>query len=119
MRDSRKHRVFVYGTLRKGQHNHYWLRNTTALGTCATYSGFTLVSVGGFPGAVECGGQRISGEVYEISTHVLSRLDRLEGYPDFFDRKIIDTKFGSCWIYIYQRAHGLEPKVMSGDWLRS
>lgn len=111
------HRVFVYGTLRKGQRNHHWLRNATALGTCATFPSFTLVNVGDFPGAVERGGQRIIGEVYEIGPPVLLHLDRLEGYPHFFDRKVISTKFGSCWIYVYRRAHGLEPRVMSGDWL--
>ena len=118
MHETTKHLMFVYGTLRKGQRNHDWLGNAAVVGTCTTLPRFTLVDAGGFPGVIEPGEQSIVGEVYQISTHVLYDLDELEGYPQLFDRRMIDTKFGSCWIYIYLQPHGFEPKVMSGDWLR-
>lgn len=109
--------VFAYGTLRLGQHNHSRLHGSRFLGVCLSPHAFTLLRVGNFPAAVEAGTQSITGEVYAVGGHRLSALDELEGYPNFFDRAIIDTRFGPSWMYVYQRATGHEPRILSGDWL--
>ncbi len=112
-------RVFVYGTLRRGQRNHHVLAGSEMLGTCSTEARFTLIDAGGFPGAVPGGNQCVKGEVYEVEQSVLSYVDLLEAHPHFFRRAEISTMFGTCWTYLYRQAHGSEAVIGSGDWLNT
>jgi gamma-glutamylcyclotransferase (GGCT)/AIG2-like uncharacterized protein YtfP len=76
------HRVFVYGTLKRGIHNHRLLAATTFVGKAITVSKFRMVA-GGFPVLLrgEAGTtQKVCGEVYEVNDEQLARLDGLEGY---------------------------------------
>jgi gamma-glutamylcyclotransferase (GGCT)/AIG2-like uncharacterized protein YtfP len=113
--------VCVYGTLRKGCGNHrimemakgIFLRNDTV-------TGYKMFSLGGFPGIIhaESNDYPIVVEIYEVPMEgVLNNLDRLEGYPHFYDREYID---GKGWIYfLYPERvlnHGLE-EIKSGDWI--
>ena len=98
--------VFVYGTLRKGCGNHRLLTEQVKLGK-DTIKGYRMYSLhGGFPGVVEGNEQDyVVGEVYEVDT--IRRLDGLEGYrPDepkrgLYDRKQVETIYGTAWVYIY------------------
>lgn len=111
-------RVFVYGTLMRGQRNHHWMRGAVWLG-CSSPRGFSLWSLGQYPVACPGGGGRIRGEVYSLSLAHLYRLDVLEECPRFYRRRLVRTRFGMAWIY-YQ----LEPPANAiwlpgGDWRRS
>lgn len=110
--------IFVYGTLRSGERNHHWLRQSTRVGDHRTTAAFRLLDVGGFPGAILGGNQRIVGEVYRVKRVTLGRLDQLEGYPEVFDRMQIDTEFGACWMYLYRKLVDSQPVIPSGDWVR-
>jgi len=89
-------RVFVYGTLKRGEPNHHWLtkkENGQArfLGRGKTETKFPLV-VGTrynipFLLARPGEGNHIEGEVYEVDETMLSKLDILEDYPDYYDRE--------------------------------
>ncbi|XP_026836062.1 putative gamma-glutamylcyclotransferase CG2811 isoform X2 [Drosophila erecta] len=89
-------RVFVYGTLKRGEPNHHWLtkkENGQArfLGRGKTDTKFPLV-VGTrynipFLLARPGEGNHIEGEVYEVDQTMLSKLDILEDYPDYYDRE--------------------------------
>ena len=100
-------KVFVYGTLKKGQYNHRVIGGATFIADTATVdSDYTMYHLGGYPGVVQNGGKdRIYGELYEVNDVIFNKLDGLEGYPDFYDRKIIKTEHGEAWIYIYNHAN--------------
>jgi len=60
-------KLFVYGTLKKGEYNHKCLENSTYVDD-AMLEGYTLYDTGyGYPAAVEKKSSRIMGEVYELS----------------------------------------------------
>ncbi|XP_063702965.1 putative gamma-glutamylcyclotransferase CG2811 [Culicoides brevitarsis] len=89
-------RVFLYGTLKRGQPNYYWLTNKEngyAKFVCeaVTLEKFPLVVTTSFnipfllnvPGM----GHQVKGEVYEIDEKMLKNLDVLEDYPTCYERE--------------------------------
>lgn len=90
-------RVFVYGTLKRYQCNHYYLMNAELLGEFITPPEYTMYDLGAFPGVSLNGTDRIMGEVYEVED--LKPIDRLEGYPTLYNRTEIYTPFGKAWMY--------------------
>lgn len=76
-----KYRVFVYGTLKRGESNHRLLARSRFVGVATTEPRFRLLEAygGAYPYLV-AGQQSIRGEVYEIDGGTLYSLDRLEGY---------------------------------------
>lgn len=112
------HRVFVYGTLRRGCYNHHYLQDTPCLGACRSAPAFTMLDLGPFPGVVRGGTTGVCGEVYRIDAADLARLDELEGYPVDYTRELIETRFGQAWIYLLRASAADAPKISSGDWCR-
>ncbi len=112
-------RIFVYGTLRKGECRNYILSDCQFLGY-AKAKGFVLYNIGAFPGMVEGEGEVI-GEVYEIPKDLLEKLDWVEGVPDLFRREIIEVRLEdgqtiSVYAYIYNRGVKNKLLIPSGDW---
>jgi len=96
-------KLFVYGSLKKGCHNHGLLRNARYLGDYSTEAKYTMVDMGSFPGVFhdENSVTSIHGEIYEIDETTLTILDRLEGHPNFFHReKIMCDGYGEAWVYL-------------------
>ena len=116
-------RVAVYGTLRQGFHNHYILGPSTFLGTGKTVDKTTMYSNGGFP-IMSLTKPTVEAvvEVYEVDDVVTqARLDRLEGYPEWYNRSIIPVQLDSgevvdAWIYHQEDMTYPLPIVQSGDW---
>lgn len=108
--------LFVYGTLRRGYSNHRRLENAKFVQE-DTISGFTMHSLGGFPGLVQ-GSSVIFGEVYEINDQILQSCDYLEGYPRFYNRKVVETSTGiRVWVYYLEgKSYSNRPIVKTGDW---
>jgi gamma-glutamylaminecyclotransferase len=88
-------RVFVYGTLLRGEPNHRLLTSALFVGGAHTEPAFDLVSLGPFPTMVEGGETSIAGEVYEVDPATLGALDRLEGAPSFYQRHAVRLEDGS------------------------
>lgn len=112
-------KVAVYGSLKKGFHNDIFLDTSELKGIDETLSEYTMYSMGGsFPCITEEGDTSISIEVYEVDEGVFERLDMLEGYPLFYNRKEIDTKWGQAWIYYVKDKSYLGDlnRVDSGRW---
>lgn len=92
-------KVFVYGTLKKGYHNHYLLEDSIFLGEDKTYLSYVLLNCG-FPYMCIEENQpdhiayQVVGEVYEVSCpKVLADLDRLEGVRyNHYSRETIPTE---------------------------
>lgn len=113
--------VFVYGTLKEGygNHRHHLQREgVNYKGEYITPAEWTMFSLGGFPGVMKGGNTPITGEVYEIDKEVFRGLDRLEGFPRFYDRDLIKTPYGAAWIYYLKDQHyrASSPKIEDGVW---
>ena len=111
--------VAVYGSLRKGKGNHRILDNdrTEYLGTTRV-SGFDMYNMGSFPFITDGGGE-ITVEVYRVTDSTTAyRLDALEGYPSFYNRKQVQTEYGLAWIYFINDfdVSRYQP-VPDGDWV--
>lgn len=72
--------------------------------------------MGGFPGLRLEGNSNITIEVYEVSDEEFSTLDVLEGYPNFYNRKLTETEFGDAWIYFNEKEMYDGDEISSGDW---
>jgi gamma-glutamylcyclotransferase (GGCT)/AIG2-like uncharacterized protein YtfP len=110
-----QHLLFVYGTLRRGESNHYLLEPAQCLGQHQTRPEFTLYDLGPYPAVIE-GHDAIIGEVYLIDEETLANVDELEDCPVEYRREQIETPFGSAWIYLYQDVSKLSIMISSGDW---
>ena len=109
--------VFVYGTLKRGGSNHVFLRGQRFLGTARTAPGFTLYSLGDYPGMVRAPGDTtgVTGELWSVDDACLAELDRLEGLNEGLYERIDvllapNALAGSAQTYLYLRQlDGLTP----------
>lgn len=110
------HLIFVYGTLKKGRTNHFFLEGCDFKGTYFTTNDVTLVHCA-LPFLVKRKGQGCKGEVYEIDDSILRSIDYLEQHPNFYRREHIwvtqeDTgEQIKAWAYIH-------PDIFQGDFNR-
>ena len=110
--------LFVYGTLKQGySNNKRLLGNSKFLGrACSVKKAFRLYA-DGIPFLLESAnnwlGNKIIGELYEVTPETLSRCDQLEGHPLFYCREkhlfVLTSGFVGAnppvyeaWVYIYQ-----------------
>ncbi|KAI3492552.1 hypothetical protein L1887_42855 [Cichorium endivia] len=63
---------------------------------------YQLYSLGHYPGAVP-GEGTVQGEVYRIDNATLAELDALRTRGGEYARQLIQTPYGSAWMYVYQR----------------
>jgi len=113
-------KIFVYGSLMIGEPNHSFLSDKYSkyIGKGITKRGFTLYDLGSFPGMVHKGNNAILGEIYEVCSFTRSKLDQLEGHPQFYRRTLIQLNGGEkIEAYILDEAYVRGcPIIKSGDW---
>lgn len=130
MPESPRH-LFVYGTLRHGQHEMArLLEYALALGQGSVQGRLYLVE--DYPGAIwsDDPRQQVRGEVYHLldGQNVLRRLDEYEDYrPEapqrsLFLRRATDVLMDDgtrlpAWIYLYNGPTNGLPMIPSGDFL--
>ena len=85
-------RLFVYGSLKRGQPNHGELGEARFLGSARTAPSFALREIAGYPALVS-GDRAIAGELFEISLDALPTLDEFEG--DAYERHEISLADGA------------------------
>lgn len=114
-----RHLVFVYGSLKAGHYNHGCLDGGTFLGR-RRLIGAHLHDLGSYPMAVLSPGSEavIHGELYSVDAAGLARLDRLEGYPGYYDRSRQHLSDGTvASVYHGQPNQVAEaPRIPHGDW---
>ncbi|XP_032691447.1 putative gamma-glutamylcyclotransferase CG2811 isoform X2 [Odontomachus brunneus] len=89
------HRVFVYGTLKRGEPNHGVIKDVANgyakfLGIGKTTISYPLVIATRYnipfllkkPNV----GNHVQGEIYDVDSTMLKRLDELEEHPTFYER---------------------------------
>jgi len=120
--DERDQYVFVYGTLKQGEHNHVWLPPNTRVdvGACSTVNKFPLVvpAKGGVPFLLfrKEQGENVEGQLYLVSQEELEVVDLLEGHPTGYRRTQIPVNCNGevylAWTYF------LHPRYVTADLLR-
>ncbi|KAA0722703.1 Gamma-glutamylaminecyclotransferase B [Triplophysa tibetana] len=98
-------RVFVYGTLKKGQPNDFRMLDTTNgtvkfLARARTVDPYPLVIATrnnipfmlNKPGK----GQRVRGEIYEVDDKMLQFLDMFEDCPEMYQRTLVQLEVEEC-----------------------
>jgi gamma-glutamylaminecyclotransferase len=107
-----KYLIFVYGTLKKGYSNHYFLDGAHFVDDAVTKDRYALY-VSGIPYLSK--DEKISkiyGEVYEVDFDILKRVDMLEEHPGWYKREIAEVylmsknKFVESWIYFFPNPEG-------------
>ena len=104
--------LFIYGTLKRGCSNSHFLAGQNFLGEVRTAPGFTLYSVGDYPGMVRSPGDNtgVTGELWVVDDACLAELDRLEGLDEGLYERIdvllAPNPFaGSAQSYFYLHPH--------------
>ena len=98
--------VAVYGSLKKGFHNHNLMKNSEFIGAGITEPKFSMINLGSFPG-LHIGSDKILVEVYRVDVeNDLPRLDALEGHPDWYRRTLetiilTDGLVVGAWLYTF------------------
>lgn len=113
------HLVAVYGTLRQGNSNHRLLAKARFCDKHVLSLPATMYTLGAFPGIVfnkEENGP-IVVEVYEVTKPEFRKLDSLEGFPNFYNRKRVSTPVGDAWIYYLDDIYSNNQEISTGDWM--
>ena len=118
--------VFLYGTLKKGFHNHPLIEKGEYMGdayTCKEYS-MLVCTMTGIPFVVKEENYPIMGEVYSVDKKTFNDLDRLEGHPTFYRRELIDIFIPDgierivemkAWIYFLRGGYDLNTMFLNTD----
>lgn len=85
-----KNLVFVYGSLKRGLHNHGFLCDSKFIMETNTSDFYDMISFGSFPAVIkQSHWSQIGGEVYEVDDADLEALDILESNGIFYKRELI------------------------------
>ena len=99
----RQRKVFVYGTLMKGETNHGFLRNSTFLAKTAI-EGYDMYDCGWYP-AIVAGDGLIIGELYSVPLEDIPSIDSLEGEGSLYVKKceriILNGDATFAFVYVY------------------
>ena len=116
------HIIFVYGTLMKGESNHYYIENQQYLGKAAIH-GYNLYNLGHYPGIrpSEHKTRTVYGELYSIDDNALKEVNRLEGEGSLYllrqtEAQTEDGKTVTAGIYVYNHETNEEKLIEGGDW---
>ena len=94
--------IAVYGSLRKNMGNHGLISHSTLLETTTVSLPYKMISLGGFPGLIKSDqNNEITIELYEVDDATYKRVERLEGYPSFYDKHNFSLKGYEKPIEIY------------------
>lgn len=111
--------LFVYGTLRRSEHAHALLgQDAVFLGEAVTVPSYTLYQLGWYPGLVEGGTTKITGEIWSIGIERWASLDEYEGVPgDYIRKKIALVGDKDAYTYIYVGTLHNALLLSGGDWM--
>lgn len=116
-----KHRVVVYGSLKRTEANHAVLRSADYLGQ-DTLTSIALYDLGPWPGARLEPSPGVTVEVYAVSLSQLARLDEFEDYrphspgESLYCRRTLQTAYGNAWVYLYNRGVRASQRLEQGSW---
>ena len=109
-------RVFVYGTLKRGQRNAHFMRGAKYFGRHLTDNLYSMYEFEDYPAVCRDGIHAIAGEVYGVSDRQFRMLDDLEWYPHFYQRIEILTAWGEAWMYVVEAELCRGKRRLDGRW---
>ena len=102
-------KVVVYGSLIKGMGNHRVIDGSKLLSSEIISLPFEMIDMGSYPGLIRSKDiNDIQVEVYEVDAQTYQRVEKLEGWPSFYDRELIETSVGAGDIYFLDNNKGRE-----------
>lgn len=112
------HRVFVYGSLKRGFRHHDQLAGARFVREARTAPHYALVVDGDYPALVEGGATSVAGEVFDVSAAHLAELDGFEEVPDLYVRAEIELDDGERVLaYLLPAGRARDVRVIaSGVW---
>jgi gamma-glutamylaminecyclotransferase len=113
-----KTKVFIYGSLLPGCHNHHVVASADFLFAARTKPEFDLIDLGEYPALVEGGKTAVIGSVYEVGAELLQILDEFEGHPELYQRvslRLPDNMQVQTYLFARSRLWA-QTRVVSGDW---
>ncbi|WP_445487128.1 gamma-glutamylcyclotransferase family protein [Niallia sp. 03133] len=117
--------VFVYGSLRKNEQNHYMVQDYTCLATEVWIHGRLFDADLGYPFLIRDKRKKVVGEIYQVPFNKLSKLDAFEDYipgekDNLYERVLVDVfgkkKKWSAYVYICNQPQMLVKEIEHGDW---
>jgi gamma-glutamylaminecyclotransferase len=111
-------RLFVYGTLMKGEPNAQVMAGSSYIGTAATTAAYRLVALAEYPGLLAGGQTSVQGELYLVDRQLLAALDGAEGCPALFQRGEVELAGGGkAEAYLgSDPSFDKAPTIPGGDW---
>ncbi|MEN6462418.1 MAG: gamma-glutamylcyclotransferase family protein [Syntrophomonas sp.] len=86
-------KVFVYGSLMTNRHYHqYYLQGKIFLGKGFINEYKRYIIGGGMEGILPNKEEHVQGEVYEVDSATLAKLDFLHNNGTLFNRRIVDVE---------------------------
>ena len=124
------HRVFVYGSLRRGESNHdVWFGRGVTHVADGRIRGAELVNLGGSCSIVPTDdlARTVIGEVYDLTPDVFRGIEAMEAEAGYF-RRPVEVYSGSdldgaplvaaeAYFYSMPERVADRPRIESGDWL--
>lgn len=118
-------KIAVYGTLKKGFHNHYLLENSKFITKAKSVDKLPMIQGWGFPYAFEAlgVGHNIKVEIYEVDNQTLKDLDCLEGVSSghYYRREISfldkNNKTFKAFMYFSCDKQAYLNKELISEWL--
>jgi len=115
-------KIFVYGTLRKGQCRNSILSRCEFIGLGILYH-FLMYDLGEYP-AIIPGNGKVKGELYIVNKEILKKLDYIEGVPFLFKREkvsiiLLNSEYYQleAYAYVYCNEIQKKPLIEHGDWI--
>jgi|SRR6056300_368341 gamma-glutamylcyclotransferase (GGCT)/AIG2-like uncharacterized protein YtfP len=122
---SKEYKVFVYGTLRKGDVRFGVLEDLEEMGQAKfireakTKPLYKLLDLGAFPGLKNGGYTEVVGEMWEIDKYTKQLLDNIEGVPILYQDEPVEIEGEKdVFAYFYQREDRGYKEIKSGDWFK-
>jgi len=123
------HRIFVYGTLKKGFPNHHRIFGGYDIKITPACTYGKLYDLGWYP-AITVGTDKVFGELIEFDNpEILQKVDYLEGYKgenhqhNYYERREVDVFMGSnsvkAWVYFMNSdrvKRNISKLIKSGKW---
>lgn len=109
-------RIFVYGTLKRGQRNAHYMRGTRFYGHHLTENIYSMYEFENYPAVCRDGIHAVAGEVYGVNNRQFRALDELEWYPSFYQRIEISTPWGDAWMYVVEPVLCRGRDLVIGSW---
>ncbi|MFZ3577750.1 gamma-glutamylcyclotransferase [Virgibacillus sp. DJP39] len=120
-------KLFVYGTLRNGEKNHFYLNHSTLIFNQCWVSGSLFDTGNGYPVMLKDEINTVYGELYEVTSEQLNEIDRLEGFVEddpgnLYDREsvtVTNDKGHDFEAFTYFGGESLidsTDKIATGDW---